>query len=42
MNELRNHLIEELKEREENFVKDGKLQKKDSTKDTLSFLKNIL
>ena len=42
MNELRNLLIEELKDREENFVKDGKLQKKDSTKETLSFLKNKL
>ena len=40
INKLRRILIEELKDREEVFVKDGKLQKKDYINPTLSILKN--
>lgn len=40
INKLRNFLIEELKDREEKFVIDGKLQKKDNIEPILSFLNN--
>lgn len=40
ISKLRNILIEELKDREEMFVKDGKLEKKESLKSTLDILKN--
>lgn len=39
INELRNYLIEELNDREEGYVINGKLQKKQHIKPTLSFLK---